>query len=249
MVVLGALVLGALSLALRYRLSDERWAASVDGGAGRPPPTTPARNQATRSSAVAWAMPQISSPSVGRNPAANDYASNTAPGPESGGRKAPALPVMYSNDRTQTAGVGTYAAAGASNQIVDPDPSTVIGRPFPVSASVESGCKLDDSCSDLHQMLTRFAEEPRDPAWASEMEGNLRDLLVQESGKYTVRNIECRTSLCLVEVASLYGVYYQPIPADNPLSKRLLPMAGDWGYELDPSSARVTVTIAPFRRR
>jgi hypothetical protein len=246
--VLGALVLGALlSFALRYRLSEVRWATPAHEGANRPPPTTAARSQGTLSSEVGWAMPRTSPPSVGQNPAVNDYASNKPFGLESGNRRT-ATPLAASlNDRTQTGVVGTYDAAGASNQPVDP--TAVIGRPFPVSPSVESGCKLDDSCSDLHQMLSRFAEEPRDPAWASEMEGKLRDLVMLDSGEYTVRDVECRTSICLVEVASLYGVYYRQIPADNPLSKRLLPMAGDWGYELDPNSARVTVTIAPFRRR
>jgi len=136
------------------------------------------------------------------------------------------------------------------------DPNAVIGRAFPVSTSVEAMCKKisskgEDACADTHQVLAEFAQQPRDPTWASSMEGRLRDLVMSEPG-YTIRTLECRTSLCVAEVASINGMFnfITPVGSDPALHRDLMPGVGETGYEIDPSSmARITVTLMPFERR
>jgi len=139
-------------------------------------------------------------------------------------------------------------AVSADSEAVATD--SVIGRPFPISPSVRAaGCVRDDNCAWLDEMLSTFAGEARDVGWATEMEARLRSLVMSEAGKYAIRAIECRTSKCLVEVASIHGQYFGDIPEDDPLHKQVLEASIEWGTELDPSSGRTTVTVAAFRRR
>lgn len=134
----------------------------------------------------------------------------------------------------------------------DTDRTAMIGRPFPVSASVEFTCrKLGGSCDEeLDGLLSKFAHEPRDPAWAAEMETRLREfILTSEPGKFSIRAVECRTSLCVVEVASGFGAYIDHLESSESLSKDLFGWIGTHGYEVDQASARVTVTLQTFMRR
>jgi hypothetical protein len=130
------------------------------------------------------------------------------------------------------------------------DPNAVIGRPFPISESVSSGCEREGSdspCMDVVNLLTQMAEEPRDLRWAKETEAGLQAWLSQSS-EFTIRAIECRTTLCAVEVSSIHGPlgrfrYGEP-PDRNVINS--IPL---FGYETNPSSARVTVTVRMFKRR
>jgi hypothetical protein len=132
----------------------------------------------------------------------------------------------------------------------DLDPTSVIGRPFPVSASVEKGCRRGvDTCDEVYELLLEMAQEPRDFAWATDMEAKLRDYVKNiEPDKFSIRTIECRTSLCVVEVASIHGPLFG-IQYKAPLYKKLSNSIGMFGYEADPSSARVTVTLLAYTRR
>jgi hypothetical protein len=94
-----------------------------------------------------------------------------------------------------------------------------------------------------------MAQEPRDPAWAPDMETKLQDLVMAEPNKFSIRDIECRMSLCAVEVASVYGPYLGKINSNNPLDNNLFTWFGMFGYETDPSAARITVTLLTFKRR
>lgn len=63
------------------------------------------------------------------------------------------------------------------------DSASVIGRAFPVSAAIEADCKMkrDHICNDVNDKLAQLAEQPRDPAWASEMEALIQhDVLYEE---------------------------------------------------------------------
>ena len=128
------------------------------------------------------------------------------------------------------------------------DPNAVIGRPFKISASVQAGCK-EVACPELERDLAKFAQQPQDPTWASEMEARLEEYIESsEPDKYQIRNVECRTSMCYVEVASIYGPFFPP-GYSSPMNQLLLGGAADFGYEANPSSARITVTVMPFFRR
>jgi hypothetical protein len=127
------------------------------------------------------------------------------------------------------------------------DPESVIGRPFPVSKSVDEGC-TESYCSEWRGLLGKFAQEPRDPRWAAQTEADLRALALAEPEKYTVRSVECRSSLCVIEVASLFGGF-SGIPTTSALYGKLFNGGAEFGFERDPSSARITVTVQTFERR
>jgi hypothetical protein len=128
--------------------------------------------------------------------------------------------------------------------------SSVIGTPFPVSASVEKGCR-DNQCDEVRKQLARMAQEPRDVAWASEMEMAIQQN-VESRGpdKFLIRSLECRSSICAVETVSPDGQYLGPAypsPLLNKLSGSvMIPM---WGYELDASGARISVSVLVLLRR
>jgi hypothetical protein len=54
----------------------------------------------------------------------------------------------------------------------------------------------------------KMAQEPRDNAWAADTESLIQDEVVsRKPGTYSIRNIECRSSICAAEVASLSNGY------------------------------------------
>lgn len=134
------------------------------------------------------------------------------------------------------------------------DSDALIGRPFPVSGSVKAECKERSArdkrmgCTEMHEILARFARESRDESWAAAIENKVRDyILMKEPGKYTIRALECRTSVCAVESASIYGSLWLDYEFRRGIG--LLSEDDKRGYEIDPSGARVTVTVLVYTRR
>jgi len=78
------------------------------------------------------------------------------------------------------------------------DPS-VIGRPFALSVSMQGELKKNEVFRAARERLEQMAREPRDNGWASLKESQIQDLMMS-NGTY-IRNIECRTTTCAVEVA------------------------------------------------
>jgi hypothetical protein len=128
--------------------------------------------------------------------------------------------------------------------------ASVVGTPFPISASVVAGCR-DHECDKVREQLAKMADEPRDSAWATEMEIEIQNNIISKGqDRYMIRDIECRTSICAVETASLFGLYDPgyPVPLNSSLTGGGI--ASIWGYESDPSSgARITVTVRVLMRR
>jgi hypothetical protein len=122
--------------------------------------------------------------------------------------------------------------------------TALVGRPFPVSNSVAAGCKAD-GCPELDQALAKFADEPRDPVWASKIEEKLREFIATDP-QYTVRNLECRSTLCFAEVTSILGGFNDGIKSNDSLHGLLYTDNRVFGYERDPSSGRITVTLVKF---
>jgi hypothetical protein len=82
--------------------------------------------------------------------------------------------------------------------------SAVIGTPFPVSASVTARCTRDKIvCPHVYKKLAQFTQESRDNAWAAQEEADIQTQ-IESLGpdKYSIRNLECRTTICAVEVSS-----------------------------------------------
>src|SRR5882724_10666711 len=93
---------------------------------------------------------------------------------------------------------GTGSANPGSSE-AEVDPRAVVGRHFPMAASLAAGCKVD-GCPELDEALAKFSLEPRDLAWAANVETKLRDFVGAHSDRYMIRTVECRTSLCVMEV-------------------------------------------------
>jgi hypothetical protein len=140
---------------------------------------------------------------------------------------------------------------------VNPDdlyPQSVVGRPFPVSESIEAICKrystpTKDDCAEEHQLMEKMAQEPRDPKWASGLEAKLRqEVLATGPGKYDVRAIECRSTLCALEVQSKFGIYISKYET-HLWHDELFIGPSLIGYERDEGGNRITVYLRFYTRR
>lgn len=134
-------------------------------------------------------------------------------------RAAPSIPLHVANaqsapDSDSSPHEGSVEEKRDADQS-SPLPSTridksVIGIAFPVSPSVDASCKRKniDLCERQHHALVEMAMEPRDEAWATRTEVLIQDeVQSQGSGTYSIRNIECRSSICAIEVQSPSGAY------------------------------------------
>jgi len=139
--------------------------------------------------------------------------------------------------------------ASAAGETGAMDPAAVVGRHFPVSASVIAGCKSRGGCPNLDEQLDKFAQEPRDLAWAADVESKLRALVMASSGQFAIRSVECRTSLCAIEVASLSGPFLSGISLNPALRALLYSGYGAFGIERDASSAKIVVTLLTLERQ
>jgi hypothetical protein len=127
---------------------------------------------------------------------------------------------------------------------------SVVGSAFPISASALSACR-NHGCDEVREKLTEMANEPRDNAWATQMEIEIQNnILSQGQDKYAIRDIECRSSICAIETASVEGQYLGPSYNDPLRSSltggELIPI---WGYETDASGVRITVSVIVLMRR
>ena len=141
---------------------------------------------------------------------------------------------------------GVDETGGESSLPQGPNPRSVIGHPFPVSKSVPVGCQQD---AQLCRALAQFTDEPRDPAWAPQVEGWLQTFFGGDP-EFAIRNLECRTTLCFAEVSSIMGPYIKEGKVNGAPDELLFSYGlNAFGFEHDPSSARVTVTLMGFSRR
>ncbi len=124
-----------------------------------------------------------------------------------------------------------------------------VGRHFPVSQSVQSTCETySDRCKHQYELLSAMKDQPRDLAWAPKLESRLREALEGDEGAYRVRTIECRLSLCAVEVESTMG-RHAGLDYSSELTNQVRERGpGTFGYEKHPNDSRVTVTFRIFER-
>jgi len=131
-------------------------------------------------------------------------------------------------------------------------PNDVIGRPFPLSQSVIQTCTHPPGrshCPHLAEFLADFAAEPREHEWAQTSESQLRKFIMSSnSGELTIRTIECRTTRCVIEVASRNEFFLGEIEKDAELAARLSRGIGDFGFEHGPNGERTIVTVLTFKR-
>jgi hypothetical protein len=128
---------------------------------------------------------------------------------------------------------------------------SVVGQAFQVSASVKEGCKSDTvECPLVMASVARMVQEPRDIEWAANMEEKIQSAVdMQGPGKYVIRNLECRTSTCILEVeihvpGAFNGRY------EDVIFSSLRPNAMTISApEYDSSGARFSVELMDFARR
>lgn len=199
------------------------------------------------------AVTPSSNPSL--SPSDNANLAQSVEGMSAARRRLDEEPIGAMVPRQQNQGSSDFYRIPASRNVEVLVDDSVIGRPFPVSESVAAACRAGP-CLAVVQLLSKFAHEPRDLQWASDIEARLGELVMAEHGEFTIRAIECRQSLCVAEVASIHGSFsfntrIRPngTDANHELSwKDLWVGIGDFGYEMDPSGARITVTLQVFSR-
>lgn len=184
---------------------------------------------------------------------------------EQNAEKADAVPRTLQRESQAQALAGPSAQPTADRQRNSAKPTSisqdeaprvdagVVGRPFPVSDSIRTACARKQSyqqneCDAAAALVAVMSNEPREDPWATIAEKAIRDLVEREPGKFAIRGLECRTSICFVETASIF----------DGLHRRLYPFEKNSGLraeyavdssETDESGATVHVTLWPFVRR
>ncbi len=141
----------------------------------------------------------------------------------------------------------------APHEVVNPTVDiSEVGRPFPVSRSAQVDCAPDSKSLDCEnkRRLDAFAQEPRDLAWAPQVESALRVLIDQRNPGFSIRNVECRLVTCVLEVASLEG-HLNPnrnLQYEEWREVRAKPFGYLIGLESDSIGRRITVTLQIYER-
>jgi hypothetical protein len=139
---------------------------------------------------------------------------------------------------------------------------SVVGSAFPVSESILAACDptrhaygTDSSCEPNRKFLAEFAGEPREEPWATYGERAIRALVELEPGTvtpravtYTIRAVECRTSICFLETASNMGAFTTQLYYFEKTSG-LRAASAIHSSELDEHGTEVRVTFWPFVRK
>jgi hypothetical protein len=156
--------------------------------------------------------------------------------------------VPTASAKTENASVGNLGKPVSTPSGVD---KSVVGQEFHVSDPVKESCKRDTiECPIVMASLTRMVKEPRDMYWAAKMEEEIQAVVdAQGSGKFVVRNLECRTSICILEVE-----VHDPGSAvpryDNAIVSNLKPNGLVIGEtELDASGAHFNTQLLDFSRK
>jgi hypothetical protein len=169
----------------------------------------------------------------------------------------PIRPAVLLGVLTFVAQIGPVFAAlpSDSTHLASNDASvdeSVIGRPFPVSDSVRTACRevLPDKCDAENALLRKFAEEPRDTVWATDLESKLREYVSTRYPGFSVRALECRKTICAGEVTAVAGEHFdRTLGNDQPVSTLLMGQMGINGYESDAAGRRTAVMLILFTRR
>jgi hypothetical protein len=123
--------------------------------------------------------------------------------------------------------------------------------PITVASSVRpvcSGPALGVDCED-EARLRRFSEERRDAAWAMPVEGALKEMIQNESDEFTIRGLECRRTLCLVEVQSARSDLRRKLSPEDWYRLEIEPIGSRTGEEEDAGNLPLTISLWIYERR
>jgi hypothetical protein len=121
----------------------------------------------------------------------------------------------------------------------DATPKAVVGRPFPVSASIDIHSKVHPA-PEVAEVLNKFAQEPRDVSWAH-IEARIEGLFPTADG-VAARTIECRTSICVYEVTSTSPSDFWYL-SDRYLVDQVTGVGELDGYERDATNQQIKVLL------
>jgi hypothetical protein len=174
-----------------------------------------------------------------------DETAHTIPSQES---NAAAATIPTTNAKTETASAGGLGKLVSRPSGMD---KSVVGQAFHVSDPVKEACKRDTiECPVVMESLARMVKEPRDMYWAAKMEEEIQAAVdAQGSGKFVVRNLECRASICILEVE-----VHDPGSAvpryDNAIVSNLKPNGAVIGEtETDASGVHFNTQLLDFSRK
>ena len=126
--------------------------------------------------------------------------------------------------------------------------------PFVVSASIVAACNdpglnAVHFCKGLYADIAEMAKESRDATWAADMEEQLQEYVERDFKQSSIRNIECQTSWCVIEVISSDHPFRAVFSYPNSLNDKL--NTKDWvtSTEKDPSGADLQVIVVTYKRR
>ena len=125
------------------------------------------------------------------------------------------------------------------------------GIEFPISDSIKRACeklaKLQHgNCHDHTAVLARLAKEGRDEAWATSVEDAIASQVLAKPN-FLIRSLDCRLTVCAVEIESTSGVFDRTAP--DKLKTILSRVDTITGYERNSSNQLVTVTSITFARK
>jgi len=207
---------------------------------------------ASEENAIRTVPNSTASSSIGTTPASATSDATRLQG--SGGNASKAAPQGQSQSDHDLTARSSQGQSEVTPEVTtsSEDPDLVVGRAFPVSASVKDRCDSLGAarrihCGETYDMLAKMQKERRDPTWASASEAMLRNLLTEEPGKFTIRHIECRTTICAVEYSAV-GATILTMSNEFLLGSGLDEGIAMDGFETDAAGVQLVVTVVPFTR-
>jgi hypothetical protein len=148
------------------------------------------------------------------------------------------------------------AAAESMTAYAESTPEGVAeGRTFSASKSVKDACGSAEpgafrwaACDRVNELLTDMTKEPRDEAWAAATERQLRAYAEAEPGKFVIRGLECRQTICFIETASPSG----GLPMPDYYFRKKFGLGKEYpvdAFETDENGVRLTITLFAFTRQ
>lgn len=127
-------------------------------------------------------------------------------------------------------------------------------RPFPLSESLRRTCagrhNGASDCPELLEFLESFSQEGRDTSWASSIESRITTFVEKSRRDARVREVECRTDRCVLEVEAPYHFVITEFDKDTVLNRELREGTGDLGFEREAGKPEIVITVSTlFRRR
>ena len=130
--------------------------------------------------------------------------------------------------------------------------TSVIGRQFMISPATTPKCiePEEGAACERKRRIEQFTGEPRDPAWASHAESFLRSMAEEKNSGFSIRNLECRLTTCIIEVESTERVLGQELALspEDWRTVKVKPFGVETGDEGGPLGQDIKLTLWIYQR-